>query len=303
MSEALSALPAAKQERAALALLICGALAISFSSIFVRLSELGPSATAFHRLFLALPLLMAWSAIEGSGGGTQARPRSVRDWFDMTVCGLFFAADLIGWHWSLKLTTVADAIVLSNTAPIFVSFAAWLLFGERPTRLFVAGLALGVFGAAVLAGGSLAGHHGSLGGDGLAVLTATMYAGYILAVKSLRGRFTAGAIMTWSGIVSCLALLVAAYVSGESLLPASLHGWAVLFGLAWISHAGGQGMIAWALAHLPASFSSVTLLINPVAASFLAWPILGEAIGPWQAAGATLVLVGVGLSRRANAMV
>ncbi|MDJ0891497.1 MAG: EamA/RhaT family transporter, partial [Gammaproteobacteria bacterium] len=41
--------------RGALPILLVGAAAIAFAPVFVRLSELGPTATAFHRLFLALP--------------------------------------------------------------------------------------------------------------------------------------------------------------------------------------------------------------------------------------------------------
>ena len=36
--------------------LLLGADAISLAPIFVRLSELGPSATAFYRIFFALPV-------------------------------------------------------------------------------------------------------------------------------------------------------------------------------------------------------------------------------------------------------
>ncbi|MSP51739.1 MAG: EamA/RhaT family transporter, partial [Alphaproteobacteria bacterium] len=46
--------------RYALPALIVGAVGIAFSPIFVRLSEPGPTATAFHRAFLSLPLLWGW---------------------------------------------------------------------------------------------------------------------------------------------------------------------------------------------------------------------------------------------------
>jgi hypothetical protein len=58
------------------AALFAGALGISFAPVFVRLSEAGPSATAFWRmtLALALPLLRLWTGQAGSGdaSGRQA---------------------------------------------------------------------------------------------------------------------------------------------------------------------------------------------------------------------------------------
>ena len=59
-------------------------------------------------------------------------------------------------------------------------------------------------------------------------------------------------------------------------------------------------MITYALADLPAAFSSVGLLLQPVAAALLAWAILGEALGWWQALGGAVVLIGIVLARRGS---
>jgi drug/metabolite transporter (DMT)-like permease len=67
----------------------------------------------------------------------------------------------------------------------------------------------------------------------------------------------------------------------------------VLVGLALVSQVAGQGLIAWGMAHLPASFSSVSLLLQPVAAAVFAWAILGEAFGALQALGGAVVLAGI----------
>lgn len=73
-----------------------------------------------------------------------------------------------------------------------------------------------------------------------------------------------------------------------------------LVGLAWISHAAGQGLIAYALAHLPAAFSSVSLLFQPVMAALFAWILLSESLSPLQIAGAAVVLAGIYLARRGS---
>ena len=59
-------------------------------------------------------------------------------------------------------------------------------------------------------------------------------------------------------------LLPVALASGDQMLPVTPLGWWKLVGLALVSHAAGQGLIAYALAHLPAAFSSVSLLFQPV---------------------------------------
>ena len=286
--------------RIALAALLCGAVGIAFAPIFVRLSELGPTATAFHRLALALPALWLWRHAESRGARPTARPASRSDYRALVVAGLLFAGDLAFWHWSIRFTTVANATLLANFAPVFVTLAAFALFGERFSRTFLVGMALALVGACVLMGRSFTLSLTHLLGDALGIVTAMFYAGYIVAVGRLRARFSTATIMAWSGLVTCAALLPVALLSGESLIATTAFGWAMLLGLALVSHAGGQSLIAYALAHLPAAFSSVSLLLQPAVAALLAWIILGEALGPWQALGALVILVGIYLARRGS---
>jgi drug/metabolite transporter (DMT)-like permease len=47
------------------------------------------------------------------------------------------------------------------------------------------------------------------------------------------------------------------------------------------------------MAHLPATFSSVGLLFQPVMATLFAWLLLGEAVSALQLAGGITVLIGI----------
>ena len=70
--------------------------------------------------------------------------------------------------------------------------------------------------------------------------------------------------------------------------------------LALVSHAGGQSLITYALAHLPAAFSSVSLLLQPVIAALLAWVLLAEPLRSMQALGASIILLAIVLARRGS---
>jgi len=302
--------------RWAFSALIIGALCIAFSPILVRLSELPPTATAFHRVFLALPFFLAWNAMgahrnfSGLGkerkpspiapntGGTETRPgRSV---FWAAAAGLFFAGDLAFWHWSINYTSVANATLLANLAPVFVTLIAWLLFGEHITGRFLAGMIIAILGTSLLVRASvgLSGQH--LLGDLLGTITAVFYAGYMLSMKQLRRTSSTPQAMGMSTGFTAVVLLGLVLVTQEPLLAPTYRGWLILLGLALVSQTIGQGLIAYGLAHLPASFSSVTLLIQPAAAALLAWVILAEPLTWWQAAGGALVIVGIRITRRAS---
>jgi drug/metabolite transporter (DMT)-like permease len=140
-----------------------------------------------------------------------------------------------------------------------------------------------------------------LAGDAMGVVTAMFYAGYLLAVKALRDRGEATLhLMAVTTTLTALLLLPVALATGEAFFPRTLEGWLTLAGLALVSHAAGQGLIAYALAHLPAAFSSVSLLFQPVMAAAFAWVLLSEPLVPLQIAGGLVVLVGIYLARRGS---
>ena len=135
----------------------------------------------------------------------------------------------------------------------------------------------------------------------LGALTAVFYAGYMLAIKSARdAQASTARLMAWSTTITAFALLPVALLSPQPLLPAGAAGWLVLVGLAIITQILGQGLIAYAFAHLPASLSSVSLLIQPVVAALAAWAIFGEAVGSAQLIGGAIVLAGIWLARKGS---
>ncbi len=157
---------------------------------------------------------------------------------------------------------------------------------------------LAIVGVVILKGGPAALGKGDLLGDGGAVLAAVAYALYIIAIGRLRTRFDTVRIMLWSTASAAVCLFPFGFFVEGHLMPTTAYGWAMVFGLAFISHASGQVAITYALAYLPAAFSSLTLLLQPVVAAILAWILLSEPIGPMQAIGGLVVLAGIMIARR-----
>lgn len=281
----------------ALAALFIGAAAIGLAPIFVRLSEVGPTATAFWRPILALPILWLWMNLDKHAA---TKPQTKSDYRGLLLAGFFFAGDLAFWHSSVKLTSVANATLLANFAPIFVTLTVWLLYKEKVTRLFMFALAIALAGTIAVIGSSFSIDDRHIKGDALGMITALFYTGYILSIKKLRERFAVSTIMFWSTLATAVMLLPVALISGEVFWPQTLYGWMILAGLGWISHAGGQSLIAYALAHLPAQFSSVGLLLQPVLATLIAWRLFGENVSALQFFGAALVLAGIIIARKGS---
>tara|TARA_B100000700_G_scaffold207401_1_gene227901 strand:- start:351 stop:1256 length:906 start_codon:yes stop_codon:yes gene_type:complete len=292
MNAPFSSLPA---DRRALFALAAGAVAVGASPIFLRLGEMGPFAAAFHRAFLAIPAIAVWLLIVDRG--KIERPKNTGDAALMALAGFFFAGDLAFWHLSLFGTAVANATLFANTAPVFVVLIGWVLFRQTVTKTFVAGMALALLGAICLIHASLSFRPDRLTGDAYGVVTAMFLAGYLLTLERLRRTYGAAVILFWSTVATAVCLLVPALIFEGQLFAESAEGWLMLLALAWISQAAGQGLIAYALAVLPASITAVGLLLEPVAAALLAGFILHEGLGPWQLVGGVVVLAGIALAR------
>lgn len=255
-------------------------------------------ATAFWRVALALIPIFIVSMLKKDAG---PKPQSLSDYGLLILPGVMLSLDLAAWHLSITMTSVANATLLANLAPVFVTVIGFLFFKARISGVFMGGLALALAGVVILKGGPAALGNGDLHGDGLAMIAAFFYACYILALGSLRSRFDTMRIMLWSTASAAVCIFPVALLFEGHMLPLTVYGWSMVFGLAFISHAGGQVAITYALAYLPAAFSSLTLLLQPVVAAILAWALLGEAIGTMQALGGAVVLAGIMVARTSRA--
>ena len=190
-------------EFGALIALFAGALSTGGAGILVRLSETGPTATAFWRGCIALPLLAVWALLERPAqrdGGAEPSPRignlarvfaSFRD-PGFLFAGALFAGDLALWHWSLVLTSVAASTLEASLAPIFVAFIAWLRWREQPSAGFMGATALALVGMVLIVSPKFGQAGSAFVGDACGLGTACFFAGYILAVARLRARYGTG---------------------------------------------------------------------------------------------------------------
>jgi drug/metabolite transporter (DMT)-like permease len=275
--------------------LVAGATAMGISPIFVRFAEVGPFTSAFWRVGLALPALWLWSAIERQSAATTRPDAAAR--FSVVLAGLFFAGDLTFWHLAIMNTSVANATFLATLAPVWVVLGSGLILGERVAWPVLLGLALCLVGATALIGNTWSMNPEKLDGDIYGVATSVFFGAYFLAVRRARRVYGAGRTLLISSVVTALVLLVEAVMFEDQMWPLALSAVAALLALALVSHAGGQGLLSYALGHLPAAFSALVIFLEAVAAACFGWVILGEPIGLVQALGAVAISIGISVAR------
>jgi drug/metabolite transporter (DMT)-like permease len=277
----------------AYAALVAGIICISWSAIFVRWTSISGPASAFYRLLIPTLVLVPTWLFAGT-----ARRLPWRSYAIIAVGALFFALDLAFYNTSILETSAANATLLGNNTPIVVGLVSWLLFKRRPRWSFWIGLALAISGALVIVGSDLR-RHAQFGlGDLMALLAAACFAVYLIATEHVREHTNTLEFLRLATLFSTIFLFLLAVQLRVSLAIPDKRSLLALLGLGLVSQLGGYLALTYALGHLPATVTSVSLLAQGPLTAILAAFLLGEALtGPLLVGGA-LVLAGVGFANR-----
>lgn len=269
---------------------------MGISPVFVRFAEIGPFASAFWRVAIALPALFIWALMDARRASVPLIS-TLKINRAIVLTGVFFAGDLFFWHLAIVNTNIANATLLACLAPVWVVLLASTFIGEKIGRGTIPGLMVCLAGAFLLVGSSFRVNPQQAVGDVYGFVTSIFFGLYFLVVRVARRSHSAGALIFLSTIITAAILLVVTFVSGQSLVPETLKGVSALAALGLISHTGGQGLLAVALGSLSAVFSSLVIFIEAVAAAVFGWIFLNEALSLEQIGGGALILSGVWIAR------
>lgn len=274
--------------------LVIGVLAVSTSSILIRVADAPPLALSFWRCALGAVALapFALRARRAAGPLDNGQRRQ------LGAAGLFLAAHFAAFITSLSLTTVASAAVLVTTAPLFVGIGAALFLHEPPTRKTWTGIALAIVGAAGIAVADFDGFAGRdvLVGDALAFAGAALVAGYLLIGRVARQRLPVSRYAATVYGVAAVALLVASLATGSQLSGYTTGTWLAIAGLVIGPQLLGHTIFNSLLVAVPATVIAVVVLAEPVGSTILALLLLDEAPAPGFWLAAPLLAAGVWFS-------
>ncbi|HVE86869.1 MAG TPA: DMT family transporter [Myxococcales bacterium] len=272
---------------------VAGVVCVSFAAIFIRAAAAPPISTAAWRLIVAgVPLGLAALLLRRAELAALTR----RQWGMAGASGVALALHFGTWIASLKLTSVASSVALVTTQPVWVAILSRVFLREPITSRLAAGIALALAGAALIGGAdvSLAGN--ALPGDALALAGAVFAAAYFVIGRGARAKLS---LLSYVGVVypaAAVALVLAAGVGGQPLSGFLPRTWLFLALLGLVPQLCGHSLLNWALRYLPAPRVSLAILMEPVVATLLAIPILGERPGPLTVLGAAVTLAGIYLA-------
>ena len=279
-----------KIEGLAFLALLVGNLALAAGPFLVRNSGVGPVSAGFWRMALAIPFLWLLARMFGQ---PVHRPRKALT-IAIALAAFFFAADLAAWHAGILLTKLGNATLFGNISSFF--FAAWGLWLARrlPSPVQALALTLAAAGCAMLMWGSAELSAAHLRGDLLAALAGLLYTFYLIIVERTRGELQPLPLLFLASFFGAAMLLPVALAAGETITPAD---WTGLFALALCSQVVGQGLLVYALGHVPPLVVGIAMLTQPALSALLGWLYYGESFTPLDWTGAAMIVIALVLVR------
>lgn len=274
-----------------------GILALSLSALFVRWSQAPGAVTSFYRMTIAgLVLLPFFLRLPPAD---RLPLRSL--WFFPLIAGLCTALDHGLWSTAIGMTRIANATLMNNLSPLWVALFAGLVWREKLTGKFWAGLAITLLGAIVFFGGGESLRNFTInGGDLLAIVSSMFYAAYFLTTQ--RSRQHLRTLVHLAPVTWISAILLLGFILANRLplggYPTST--WLAFIGAGLVSQVIGYFAVGFALGSLPASLVAPSMIASPVLTTLLAIPLAGEMPQLNQWLGGLILLGGIYWVNRAR---
>jgi drug/metabolite transporter (DMT)-like permease len=269
---------------------LLGNTALAFGPWLVRLADVGPVATGFWRVLIAVPFLFLLGGATGQPAHWPKRALLT----SVALAALFYALDLDAWNTGIRLTKLANATLFGNMGSFVLVGWGLCLARRLPSRPQAAALILAVAGAALLMGGSFELSPRNLHGDLLTLAAGLLYGGYLIFIERSRTELEPIPTLVLASSFAAPVLLVTSTIAGERLWP---NDWTWLVVLALSSQVLGQGLLVYGLGVFSPLVVGLVLLTQPAIAALIGWVAYGEALKLSDWAGAAAIAVALVIVR------
>jgi len=245
-------------------LVLIGAFLISFSPIFVSLSDLQPTVSAFYRVFIGSIFLGLMVALNYQ----RYADKFLINRYLILAC-FFFALDLWFWHRSILYIGPGMSTLIVNFQIFIIPLLSYFIFNLVPNRYQILAIFLAAFGLYLTLG-----YGGSFSSENIRLglifgfLTAFAYSAYIISLKKNdledSARISPIISLLCISTISALILFVAIKFEGASLAINSAQNLFSMLAYGIMSHVFGWYMIILGLKTITATTAGIILISQPI---------------------------------------
>ena len=273
--------------------LIVGVASASSAAILVRLCDAPPLVIATYRLGISACIVLPLAILRYRSDFISTTPR---ERLTLLLSGCCLGIHFVFWITSLFHTSVASAVFLVCTNPIFVALGSWLFLKEKMRPVLALGTAVALAGAGIVTLNDLeSGEHG-LWGDLLALAGAASLSAYLLIGRTQRSNLRLVPYITGVYSTAATVLILLTLAEGHPFTGYSRQTYLLFLLLALIPQILGHGSINYALSRVSPSIIALAFLGEPIGSSVLAYFVLDEAPTLLLMAGSVVILFGIGLA-------
>jgi len=279
-------------------LVALGAVAFSGKAIIIKLAYrhgVDPTTLLAFRMMFSAPLflVLAWWASRGP----EVEPMSVKDRWTVVALGIvgYYLASYFDFLGLQHITAALERLVLFLNPTIVLLLSA-LLFKRRITGRDVVAIVLSYLGICAAFVNDLKTQPGNVWlGTFWVVLSAILYAAYLLGSGRIVGRLGSMRLAGYAGLVSSIAVVIHFFVTSDPQLlftQAPQVYWLSIL-MASVATVLPIALISEGIRRMGASHASIVASIGPIITIFFGAIFLDEPVTAFQLLGAGLVLAGV----------
>ncbi len=265
-------------------------LFVSSASIIIRFTDAPALIIAFYRVFLASLLIFAFQA----GKTIDEVKKCERSTLITTAAaGLFLALHFASYITSLEYTTIANSVILVDSAPLFALLLSYILFRESAKFLSFIAVIISLAGAVIIGWGDISTNPELFRGDMYAVAGAVFLAVYLVCGRKVRAGISLTPYLVLVYGFAALFLWIICLVNGVGFFDYSGKVYILFAALAVIPTIGGHSLFLYTLKYFKAYVVNLGFLGEPVGAAILAYIIFGEVPVWYFYLGGTLIFGGL----------
>ncbi len=257
--------------------------------IFMELlRDMSVSSILFYRLLFGLIAILVYLSITGKLEQLTLKKRKKY----LLLLGLLYVSQMFCYYSAIRYLGASSAVLLLYTDPIYLTFLAPLLLGEKNTGRTILALFLGLVGVFYVTrpeGGfeqlDITGNY--LKGILYGLLGGLFSSGVIISVRFLRNEYNGLTQLFWQSTISLFFLAPFAVKVPGAVLVANLQA-LVLFGV--LITAIGAVLYIRGVAGVTAVTGSILTLVEPVSCIFFDYTVLGSSIHRGMLLGSVFIL-------------
>ncbi|MBI4058228.1 DMT family transporter [Candidatus Gottesmanbacteria bacterium] len=282
------------KQKAVLALIVANTIWGAASPIFKWALENIPLFTlAYFRFFIACLLVFPLAINKNS----HLQRSDILSLITLALLGI--TINITFFFLGLKHAPSINAPIIASAGPVFLILASMLFLKEHPRSKTVTGTLISLVGVFIIISRPLIESgfdYGAFAGNLYFVLATLGAVGHAVISKKLLARYDALELTFWSfliGAVSFFPFFVYETLHVNWLVTLDIRGiTGLVFGILFSSTIA-YFLYSWAIKVLPASEIGVFTYIDPVIATVIAIPLLGEVITPLFILGSFFVFAGI----------